>query len=247
MYRQWVAVAVLLAGLAGFMMMQGGADVQALSPQFSSLPLYGRIVGVDAGHGGYDGGCMGRSGVPEKEFNLAVTMLVKAELEKQGATVVLSRDEDIALIDPAKTTGYKKRKELDNRLKIFAENNVDCMISIHMNQYRNENQRGAQVFYKKGEQDGQDMAKAIQDAMAAQDAHNNRAASVGDYYILNACPASALVECGFLSNREEEQLLLTDAYREKLAKAIVEGVANYFQGKNQQASQNAATETATAD
>jgi N-acetylmuramoyl-L-alanine amidase len=243
MNRRWIALAVLMAGLTGFMLMQSDFNVQALSPQFSSLPLHGRIVGVDAGHGGYDGGCVGRSGVPEKEFNLAVTMLVKAELEKQGATVVLSRDEDVALIDPVKTTGYKKRKELDNRLKIFAENNVECMVSIHMNKYRNERQRGPQVFYKKGEESGKALAGAVQDALMELDPDHCREHSVGDYYILNACPASALVECGFLSNEEEEQQLLTDAYREKLAKAIVEGVAVYFDQMNQQAAQGAGLKT----
>lgn len=235
MQKQLIAVAVLMAGLTGFMLMQKDYSVQALSPQFSSLPLYGKTVGVDAGHGGYDGGCVGRSGVPEKEFNLAVTMLLKEELEEQGATVVLSREEDKALIDPLTTKGYKKRKELDNRLKIFRESNVDCMVSIHMNKYRNENQRGAQVFYKKGESDGEELAISVQDALCEMDCSNERSANVGDYYILNTCPASILVECGFLSNRDEEQLLLTDAYRRQLAETIAEGVADYFAGGIEQA------------
>lgn len=230
MQKQMMAIAILAVGMAGFLLMQSDYNVQALSPQFSSLPLYGKVVGVDPGHGGYDGGCQGYSGVPEKEFNLAISLMVKDELEAQGATVVMSRQEDIALIDPVKTTGYKKRKELENRLKIFEEGNVECMVSIHMNKYSNETQRGGQVFYKYDEEEGKQLALAIQEALHALDEKNKRHASEGDFFVLNTCPASVLVECGFLSNKEEEQLLLTQEYRQKVAKAVVQGVADYFAG-----------------
>ncbi len=229
MYKQWAAVVVLLVGLTGFLAMEAAHNTEAFSPQFASRPLQGRIVGVDAGHGGYDGGCEGASGVPEKEFNLAVAQLLQQELERMGATVVMSRTEDVALIDPEKTTGYKKRKELDNRLKIFREGGVEAMVSIHMNKYTNASQRGAQVFYMQdGEAAGRTLALCVQSALHDLDPEHTRTASAGDYYILNACGPSVLVECGFLSNKQEEQLLLTDEYRQKIAQAVAQGVTEYF-------------------
>ena len=229
MRREWAAVAVLLVGLAGFMLMEASGSTEAFSTQFASRPLQGRVIGVDAGHGGYDGGCEGESGVPEKEFNLAVAQLLQRELESMGATVVMSRTEDVALIDPKKTTGYKKRKELDNRLKIFREGGVEAMVSIHMNKYTSRSQRGPQVFYMKGgEEEGRELALCVQSALYELDPEHCRTASAGDYYILNACGASVLVECGFLSNRQEEQMLLTEEYRQKIAQAVARGVAEYF-------------------
>lgn len=229
MHRQWMAVAVLIVGLAGFLLMEAAHNTEVFSPQLASRPLQGRVIGVDAGHGGYDGGCEGASGVPEKEFNLAVAQLLQQELQGMGATVVMSRTEDVALIDPEKTTGYKKRKELDNRLEIFREGGVEAMVSIHMNKYSSGSQRGAQVFYMQGgEAEGRELALCVQSALYELDPEHCRTASAGDYYILNACGASALVECGFLSNEQEEQLLLTEEYRQKIAQAVARGVAEYF-------------------
>ena len=229
MHRQWMAVAVLIVGLAGFLLMEAAHNTEVFSPQLASRPLQGRVIGVDAGHGGYDGGCEGASGVPDQEFNLAVAQLLQQELQGMGATVVMSRTEDVALIDPEKTTGYKKRKELDNRLEIFREGGVEAMVSIHMNKYSSGSQRGAQVFYMQGgEAEGRELALCVQSALYELDPEHCRTASAGDYYILNACGASALVECGFLSNEQEEQLLLTEEYRQKIAQAVARGVADYF-------------------
>ena len=91
------------------------------------------------------------------------------------------------------------------------------MVSIHMNKYSNTSQRGAQVFYMQGQEAGRALALSIQSALHEMDPDHSRTASAGDYYILNACEASVLVECGFLSNAQEEQLLLTKEYRQRLA------------------------------
>ena len=94
MKKQSLAVLILLVGLVGFTLIQKENIAQALSPQFSALPLYGRVIGVDAGHGGYDGGCVGFSGIPEKTFNLQIAMSVGKALEEKGAVVVYSRTTD---------------------------------------------------------------------------------------------------------------------------------------------------------
>ena len=155
-------------------------------------------------------------------------MSVGKALEEKGAVVVYSRTTDEALIDPVRTTGYKKRKELDNRLKIFSDNGIECMVSIHMNKFSQESQRGAQVFFDREQEEGEALAQALEQRLFALDPDYARQPSAGDYYILNACPASALVECGFLSNREEERLLAEESYQQRLAQAIACGVEDYF-------------------
>lgn len=228
MRRSWRAFAVLAAGFLCFGMMRTVENTAAFSPNLSARPLAGRIIGVDAGHGGYDGGCEGVSGVVEKQLNLDVALRLRAELQSMGATVIMSRESDIALIDPKTTTGYKKRKELDNRLRIFRDGNVEVMVSIHMNQFRDADERGAQVFYCGEAESGRVLSACIQEQLYALDPDHARPASAGDYYILNACDASALVECGFLSNAQEERLLQTEEYQTELAQAVARGVAQYF-------------------
>ena len=128
MKRKLVALAVLLVGLAGFWALLGGEEgASVFLSQPMPGPLAGRVIGVDAGHGGYDGGCTGANGTAEKDLNLAVALLLRDELEARGATVVLSREEDVALIDPENTPGYKKRKELTRRLEIFAAAQAECV------------------------------------------------------------------------------------------------------------------------
>lgn len=229
MRNKWLALAIMAAGLAGFIFMEAAHGIETLSPFFVSRPLAGRFIGVDAGHGGYDGGCVGASGIEEKQLNLEVALKLKAELEEMGANVIMTRSEDIALIDPDATTGYKKRKELSNRIAFLNDARAEMMVSIHMNEYSDPSQRGAQVFYLKGgEACGRDLALALTDALHDMDDKTTRTASAGEYYILNACPASALVECGFLSNPEEEKLLQTEKHQQRLVRAIAKGIEQYF-------------------
>ena len=231
MRKQHLAVCVMLIGLAGFILMEMGRGIAAISPFFASRALAGYVIGVDAGHGGYDGGCVGVSGVEEKQINLEVALLLRRELEARGAHVILSRSEDIALIDPKATTGYKKRKELTNRIALFNDAGVEMMVSIHMNRYEDAAQRGAQVFYQNGQTDGRELALSITQALHDLDGKYTRTASVGDYFILNTCPASALVECGFLSNPQEDMLLQDEKYQKKLVRAIADGIEHYFKEK----------------
>lgn len=164
----------------------------------------------------------------EKDLNLAVALLLRDELEARGATVVLSREEDIALIDPENTPGYKKRKELTRRLEIFDAAQAECVVSVHMNQFSDPSQRGAQVFFQAGAEEGEVLARALQSALRELDRTTAARQTPRDYYILTGTPASALVECGFLSNPEEEARLCTPEYRQALAAAVADGLEDYF-------------------
>jgi len=190
--------------------------------------LQGLTIAVDAGHGGYDGGAVGRvSGVPEKGINLDVAMQVKALLEQAGADVVMTRTGDYALCDEDPPI-RKKLQDMQRRAALITQGGADVVISIHMNEYAGRSQSGPQAFYREGCPAGRLLAGAIQSAMiAGLSPAKKREALGGDYYILTMGVPSVLVECGFLSNREEEAKLLTQDYRHQVAKAIVQGIADW--------------------
>ena len=193
-------------------------------------PLSGMVIAVDAGHGGYDGGAVGRvTGVAEKELNLDVARRVAALLGEAGASVVMTRTEDIALCDDDPPI-RKKLQDMQRRAAIITQAGADMVLSIHMNEYAGRSQSGPQVFYREDCRAGRLLAGAIQEAMiTGLSPKKKRAALGGDYYILTLGVPSALVECGFLSNREEERLLCTEEYRQRVARSIAEGVSAWAQ------------------
>ena len=194
----------------------------------AELPLGGLTIAVDAGHGGYDGGAYGRvSGTPEKGLNLDVARRLERLLREQGADVVMTRTDDYALCDEDPPI-RKKLQDMQRRAEIIYGANADLVLSIHMNEYAGRAQSGPQVFYREGCPAGRLLAGALQEAMIeGLSPKKERVAAGGDYYILTFGVPSALVECGFLSNREEEALLLTAEYRERVAVAIAQGVVNW--------------------
>ncbi len=191
-------------------------------------PLDGLTIAVDAGHGGYDGGAIGRvSGVPEKGLNLDVAQRVEELLLEQGADVVMTRTGDYALCDEDPPI-RKKLQDMQRRAEIIRINDADMVLSIHMNEYAGRSESGPQVFYREDCPAGRLLAGAIQEAMIEGLRPNReRPALGGDYYILTLGMPSVLVECGFLSNKAEEALLMTEEYRQRVAEAIVQGVMNW--------------------
>lgn len=185
--------------------------------------LSGRTVLVDAGHGGEDGGARARdSGVWEKEINLQVAIRLKEALERQGARVIMTREKDLQY-------DRNKRRDLTRRLELARENGADVILCIHMNEYRSRQESGPQVFYRAGQEQSRLLAGALQESMIRSlQPKKQRSAMAGDYFILSLDIPSVLVECGFLSNPEEEKKLLTEAYQEKVAESITEGLKEYF-------------------
>ena len=215
---------VLLA--AGGMLRLSKEEIVTENKQSPLGALTGVKVCIDPGHGGYDGGAVGReSGVKEKAVNLAWAKTLKAALEKEGARVTLTRDEDVALADEG-----KERKRRDLQARVDMAQNADVFLSLHMNEYHDRSQAGPQVFYTEGNEKGRLLAGALQESMnEALSPVRPRSAHRGDYYVLrNQQNACVLIECGFLSNANEEKLLLDAAYREKAAQSIVSGVAQYL-------------------
>ena len=186
-------------------------------------------VVLDAGHGGIDGGVTGvKTGAKESDINLAVVKILQGYLENAGVGVVLTRKTDAGLYGLA-VKGFKRR-DMQKRKEIIEKAAPTVMVSVHQNACLSPSRRGAQLFFRDGSENGEKLANHIQSAL--NDLPENAKKStplVGDYYMLNCTDyTSVLCECGFLSNAEDEALLVTDDYQKKLARSIYKGIVSYL-------------------
>ena len=180
-------------------------------------------VVVDAGHGGADGGAVGNdTKVQEATLNLAVAKMVEERLQESGVRVRMTRTDDQALASD-KAADMQRRREMLN-----AED-VKLVVSIHMNSFPDRSISGAMAYYMAGSGEGQQLAQTVIDAVCDSIGRNRRLANPGDYFVLRECSSPAvLVECGFLSNSEDEMLLQDADHQQKLAIAIADGVMEYL-------------------
>ena len=189
-----------------------------------------RIV-LDAGHGGIDGGVVGRkTGIKESDLNLTIVYRLKEELEDAGFEVTLTRKTEAGLYDTA-LKGFKKR-DMQKRKEIIQSVDPAMVISVHQNFYPSKHPRGGQVFYAQNSEKGEKLALALQgelNKLYKKEQVSERKITQGDFFILNChdCP-SVIVECGFLSNAEDEALLTNEVWQNKLAKSMKAGVLAYF-------------------
>ena len=197
------------------------------------LYLYhGKTIILDAGHGVPDEGAQSSSGTTEAESNLKIALKVQNLLEQSGSTVILTRSDENAIYDlDSKTLKQKKISDIHNRVKIGNESSSDIFVSIHLNKIPQSQYSGWQTFYKAESSEGKKLAECIQASLGnAIDKENNRVAkSIENVYIVKHVEIpTTIVECGFLSNPEEEKQLLDDDYQNRLAWGIYNGIINYF-------------------
>lgn len=186
-------------------------------------------VVLDAGHGGIDGGVSGvNSGVKESELNLKVVKKLEKCLIDAGIGVVLTRNSDAGLYGVASSS--LKRKDMEKRKEIIEKSKPNLVVSIHMNKYSLSTRRGAQVFYNAKSENSKLLATSIQNSFNnMKESPRECTALKGDYYILTCTEyPSVIAECGFLSNSEDERLLINDEYQEKLAHSIYKGIVEYL-------------------
>ena len=197
-----------------------------------SVPVTNRTIIVDAGHGGEDGGAVSSNGVSEAQINLSIALKLQNLLEQSGATVVLTRSDDNAIYDIDKTTlREKKNSDLKNRVKIGNTSSADIFVSIHLNKIEQSQYYGWQTFFKDGNEQGKKLATCIQENLneAIQKENKRTPLKISNIYIIkNVEIPTTIVECGFLSNPEEEKQLQTDEYQNKLAWGIYNGIMDYF-------------------
>lgn len=187
------------------------------------------VIVIDPGHGGIDPGKIGAGNSLEKEINLSIAMYTKKELEEEGYGVILTRDDDSGLY--ADTDRNKKAADMKKRCEIIEESGADILVSIHQNSFTDKEVSGAQVFYYRHSEEGRILADSIQQSFITMvdDSNTRKSKANDDYYMLlhTKCPA-VIVECGFLSNPDEEKLLLSQEYQKNIAKAITAGIKDYF-------------------
>lgn len=184
---------------------------------------------LDAGHGGIDNGVIGSvTGVKESELNLIVVKKIEDYLVSAGIGVILTRSSNAGLYGIA--TKNLKRKDMEKRREIIMSANPTLLVSIHMNKYSLSSRRGAQVFYKGSDEKAKLLANCVQDELnGMQEATRPYSALSGDYYILNCSNVPSIIaECGFLSNPEDEALLITEEYQDKVAYTIFKGIISYL-------------------
>ena len=190
------------------------------------------LVVLDAGHGGDDPGKIGINQAKEKDINLKITYLVKQYLEASDVQVVLTREDEGGLYD--QDASNKKVQDMKRRIEVMEKAAPDVAVSIHQNSYPEEYVHGAQVFFYHGSREGEALAERIQNRLVqGLDPENHRQIKANDsYYLLKktAVPI-VIVECGFLSNREEAQKLCDEDYQKKIAWQIHLGIMQYLNGR----------------
>lgn len=200
-----------------------------LSIKKASMPKPQYTIVIDAGHGGRDGGAVGKNtGVTESELNLKYAKQLKNLCEDFGFGVVMTRNDMNGLYDD--DASNKKRSEMEKRKKIINQSGADVMISIHMNAFPLESCSGANVFYANRSENGFRLAKGVQSSLSQSFDNARGYVTVGDYFVLNVSTIPAiLVECGFLSNPTEENLLVSDEYCERFCYSLLAGILSYFE------------------
>ena len=217
---QWALLWVLALATAGYLAFWPSGSIQTVGPVDSGRP----VLVLDAGHGGEDGGAVSLTGVPESQINLAIVQKLDLLLGLWGQSPVVLRQEDISLHDPsADTLREKKASDLKNRVAMVEGTENGVLLSIHQNMFTDAKYHGAQVFYAPT-QGSQEFAVFTQEVLrqAVDQANERQAKPIPDtVYLMNHITRPAiLVECGFLSNPEEEGKLRSEGYQLQLAAAL---------------------------
>lgn len=197
-----------------------------ISIKANKLPLMGKIIYIDPGHGGVDPGSIYKD-IYEKDINLKICLKLQSFLEKEGATVYLTRDGDYDLSSPKAL--YRKKSDLNNRVKIINSSKADLYISIHLNSTNSKTWYGAQVFFDDVNKENKKIAEIMQKHLQA-DLDTDRQVEEISTMLLNrkVIIPGVLIEVGFLSNGNERYLLRKEDYQNKISKSITKGVIEYF-------------------
>lgn len=186
--------------------------------------LMGKVIILDAGHGGKDKG-ISADGIYESDINLDIVLKLRDELVKQGVNVILTRDGDYDLSSP--NVKRRKKSDFDNRISIINNSNADLYISIHMNYLIDSRYYGAQVFYVK---DNEQLAKIMQNEFnnELQSPREAKKLMNSIYMYKQLDIPGVLIECGFLSNVKERKLLSSSDYQDSIVKTIINGLIRYY-------------------
>lgn len=230
--KRLLGYVMLITGL--FMLFIGANNIYKETMN-NTKPMSNMVVVIDPGHGGWDPGTSGKSGTIEADLNLSIALKLRKFIELSGGTAIMIREDGGGLYTDIKNrTETKKTEDMKNRRAIINNSGADLLISIHLNSFPQSQYYGAQTFYKRGDESSKKLAQLIQSELITIIDRGNRREikNRDDVYVLNnnTIPG-ALVECGFLSNAEEERLLKDAKYQQKLAWSIYCGIMKYWQNR----------------
>ena len=193
-------------------------------PVKANLPLQGKVIVIDSGHGGLDPGTL-YNDIYEKDITLGIGKYLENSLSKMGATVIMTRDSDADLSGGVKN--HRKKADFDERIKIINKSYVDMYISIHLNYLSDTRYYGAQVFYNK---DNELLAKTIQKYLNENTNTNRKVKKIpsSTYMYDKLTTKGVLVECGFLSNFAERNKLVTKEYQKEFASILAQAISYYY-------------------
>ncbi len=199
-------------------------EILYVIPVSADLPLQGKVIVVDAGHGGLDPGTTYKD-IYEKDINLKISLFLRDALANYGATVILTRDSDADLSNGA--LEHRKKTDFDNRIKIINNNFTDIYLSIHLNYLSNTKYYGAQVFYNN---DNEILASFVQTYINDNLNSNREIKQIpsSTYMYGKLEKPGVLIECGFLSNQKEREKLVTENYQKEIAYVIANAVVAYY-------------------
>lgn len=216
-----VSILIFLFGTIGFFK----STVQVFGGK--STP----VVIVDAGHGEPDGGAVGVNGTLEKDINLDIARKLSEVLEGKGIRVIMTRTGDFALFEnPDSSIRAKKKEDMNTRLSIMKKSGADVFISIHMNSFSSSKASGLHIFYSQNHEEIKPLAENIQKRIAevtGAKTHTVKTADKKLFLMKNPPLPAILVECGFISNPEEEKKLNDEEYKSKIAWAIAEAIEDF--------------------
>ncbi|HEX7064915.1 MAG TPA: N-acetylmuramoyl-L-alanine amidase CwlD [Bacillales bacterium] len=232
--KAWWKKALLITGaLLLFLTFQYKMETRDTGSTWKT-PLSGKVIVLDPGHGGPDGGAVGKGPVVEKDVSLAISHYLKHYLQQAGALVLMTREKDQDLADGG-TKGLSRRKtqDLQRRVEFVEQMDPDIVISIHLNAIPSPRWNGAQTFFDPHVEESEHLAKFIQDSLRFHLENTTRLAkAISTVYLLKTIDVpAALVEVGFLSNPEEKEMLKTEPYQKSVAASIYQGILRYYGGE----------------
>lgn len=226
--KKWIVVYIFVVFLFILLIRWGSRTISVMAEK-QSIPRKNCIV-IDAGHGGEDGGATSCTGKLESRFNLEIALKLNDLFHLLGYQTKMIRTEDVSVYTKGETISQRKISDLKERVRIVNESEDGILISIHQNMFSDSRYSGAQVFYAETE-GSKELASKLQSKLVEQlNAGSKRKIkkSEGIYLMEHVEKVAILIECGFLSNVQEEAKLQKPEYQRKLSCVIAATVAEYL-------------------
>ena len=228
MFLSFTKKGVIITAIFAVLMLGFGFILSSLARESVVASPYELTIVIDAGHGGIDGGSVGKNtGITESELNLIYANKLEKLLKSVGVKVVKTRNSMEGLYE--KGSESFKKQDMQKRKEIIQNASPQAVVSIHMNKFSLKTEKGAQVFYQKDSESGKNFADAVRDELVNKIDNARSLTLAGDYFMCKCADVpSIIVECGFLSDEAEEKLLQSPEYQDKLCYAIFCGIMKYF-------------------